>query len=573
MTAPFQLRPLARVGSFLSLVLAGGVWLACAGGDDGTPDSTGSGTAGDAASLADGAAGEIQVAGILADVEVLAADDMGGRGTGTEGEEKAAAYLVRRFEEIGLAPIGDSYLQPFELVGTKSRPGASMGLVGPQGALALTDGDNASFWSSAQKEVVHLEEVPLLFVGYGVEAPEYGWNDFKGQDVTGKVLLFLNDDPPVSENGQELFGGPARTYYGRWTYKYEQAMRHGAAGALMIHTTPSASYGWSVVQYSGAEESFALDLPGTGYKVDLLGWLREDVAGQIAAALGTDVDGLFEMGRSRDFEPVDTGFKVSAHIETDVRRTATANVAGMLEGSDPALADQVLVFSAHYDHLGTNPDLEGDTIFNGAWDNASGTAAIVALAEAFSATEPRPRRSVLFLACAAEEKGSLGSQWFVAQPPIERRRLVGNFNVDMTQIFGVTSDIAAIGHETNALGAALREVAGELGITVTGDPNPNAGSFYRSDQVNFAKAGIPALFVLPGTSYVEPLSFSVDDYENEHYHQARDEVNDKWNLAGAERDMRVLYRTALRVANGDDMPRWVAGNEFEETWKALQGIE
>ena len=523
--------------------------------------------------VAAGAAGRIQADRILADVERLSADAMGGRGTGTEGEEMAARVLVERFEEIGLQPVGDSYRQQFELVGTRSKPGATMALTGPDGSVPVTDGDNGSFWSSAQKEHVELDDAPLLFVGYGVEAPEYGWDDFKGQNVSGKVLLFLNDDPPVTEDGVELFGGPARTYYGRWTYKFEQAMRHGAAGALVIHTTPSASYGWSVVQHSGGEEHFALDLPGTGYRVDLLGWLREDLAGRIAASMGTDLDGLIEMGKSRDFQPVDTGYVVDAEIDTELRRTATANIVAMLEGSDPELADQVLVFSAHYDHLGTNPELEGDQIFNGAWDNAAGTASILALAEAFAATEPRPRRSVLFLACAAEENGSLGSQWFVARPPFERSGLVADFNVDMPQIFGVTRDIAAIGHETNSLGVTLQEVAGELGIEVTGDPDPNAGSFYRSDQVNFAKAGVPALFMLPGGDYVEPLSFSTDDYRDQHYHQPSDEVNDRWDLSGAERDMRVLYETALRVANADEIPRWVEGNEFEEDWKQLHDDE
>ncbi|HVS16826.1 MAG TPA: M28 family peptidase [Thermoanaerobaculia bacterium] len=538
----------------------------------GATDTTGGPGVADPVAVA-AAAGHIQAANILADVETLSADEMGGRATGTDGEAKAAAYIAGRFEEIGLQPLAGSYRQELELVGTKSRPGAAMTIHGHGGGIEVTDGDDAAFWSSAQKEVVDIADAPLLFVGYGVEAPEYGWDDFKGQDVSGKVLLFLNNDPPVTEDGVELFGGEARTYYGRWTYKFEQAMRHGAAGALVIHTTPSASYGWSVIQYSGSEEHFALDLPDTGYRVDLLGWLREDVAGEIAQAMGTNLDGLFERAKGRDFAPVDTGYRIGAHIETDIRRTPTANVVGMLPGSDPTLAEQVIVFSAHYDHLGTNPELEGDQIFNGAWDNASGTASILALAEAFAATDPRPRRSVLFLACAAEEKGSLGSQWFATKPPFERSRLVANFNVDMTQIFGVTRDIAAIGHEANSLGAALREVAAEQGLTVTGDPNPNAGSFYRSDQVNFAKVGVPALFVLPGRDYVEPLPFSVDEYRDAHYHQPADEVNDQWNLAGAERDMRVVYETALHVANADEMPRWTPGNEFEETWKALHGVE
>ena len=515
----------------------------------------------------------ITAGGLLKDVEALSSDDMQGRGTGTAGEEKAASYIEGRFEQIGLQPVGGSYRQPVSLVGFKKKgEGSSLSIRSDDGALELTDGGNVSFWSSSQKEGVSIENAPLLFVGYGVEAPEYEWDDFKGAELKGKVLLFLNDDPPVTEDGAELFGGEARTYYGRWTYKYEQAMKHGAAGAIVVHTTPSASYPWSVVQHNGVEEHFALDLPDSGFQVDLLGWLDEETSGTVAASMGTTVPGLFEMAKERDFEPVDTSYRVSATIETDVRRITTANVVGMLEGSDPALKDQVLVFSAHYDHLGTNDTVEGDDkIFNGAWDNGAGTAAIIGLAEAFAATSPAPARSILFLACAAEEKGSLGSNWFVAKPPFERSRLVGNFNVDMPQIFGVTSDVSAIGVETNTLGDALLEKAKAAGITVTGDTRPRAGSFYRSDQVNFAKAGIPALFINPGVTHVEPLSFDADAYRESHYHQVSDQISPEWNLSGLERDMRLLYETALSVANNEDMPRWAAGNEFEGEWKALHG--
>lgn len=515
----------------------------------------------------------ITAAGMHRDVEVLSADDMEGRGTGTPGEEKAAAYIEARFEEAGLEPVAGSYRQPVSLVGYKKNGEASsLAIRGVAGELSLADGENVSYWSSAQKERVEIQEAPLLFVGYGVEAPEYEWDDFKGADLEGKVLLFLNDDPPVVEDGEELFGGEARTYYGRWTYKFEQAMKHGAAGAFMIHTTPSASYPFSVIQYDGIEEHFALELPGLGYQVDLLGWLDEETAGRVAAAMGTTVEGLFEMGSKRDFAPVDTGFTVSAEIHTDIRELQTANVLGMLEGSDPGLKEQVIVFTAHYDHLGTNDTLEGDdTIFNGAWDNAAGTAGIIALAEGFAATEPRPARSLLFLACAAEEKGSLGSRWFVAKPPFERSRLVANLNVDMPQIFGITSDISAIGVETNTLGQALKDRAGAAGLTVTGDTRPSAGSFYRSDQVNFAKAGIPALFLNPGSRYLEPLDFDPAEYQDSHYHQVSDEITPQWNLAGLERDMRLVYETALGVANDPEMPRWAAGNEFEETWKELHG--
>jgi Zn-dependent M28 family amino/carboxypeptidase len=509
---------------------------------------------------------------MLDDVRALSADEMEGRAAGTPGEEKAAAYLEGRFREIGLAPLQGAYRQPVETVSFRKKPEVStLSIVGPSGALELEDGGNVSFWSSSQRDVVDLADAPLLLVGYGVEAPEHAWDDYKGLDVSGKVLLFLNDDPPVSEDGVELFGGEARTYYGRWTYKFEEAMRRGAAGALVVHTTPSASYPFSVVQRNGTEEHFALDLPRSGYQVDLLGWLDEETSGRIAAGMGTTLDGLFEAAASRDFAPRDTGFRVGAHVETELRRITTSNVAGILEGGDPVLKEQVIVLSAHYDHLGTDPGAGGDPIFNGAWDNAAGSAAILAVAEAFAATEPRPRRSILFLACAAEEKGSLGSRWFVARPPIERRRLVANLNVDMPQIFGVTDDIAAIGVETNSLGNALRAVASAEGIRVTGDPQPNAGSFYRSDQVNFAKAGIPALFVNPGGEYRQVLPFDPSAYREAHYHQPSDEVREEWDLSGLERDMKVLYRTVALVADAEEMPRWAPGNEFEEAWRALHG--
>ncbi|MEE8584689.1 MAG: M20/M25/M40 family metallo-hydrolase, partial [Acidobacteriota bacterium] len=430
-----------------------------------------------------------------------------------------------------------------------------------------------TYWSTSQKEVVDIQDAPLVFVGYGVEAPEHDWDDFKGQDVTGKVLLFLNDDPQV----EGLFEGERRTYYGRWTYKFEQAMKRGAAGAIMIHTTPSASYGWSVIGHNGAEEGFALDISGSGYQVDLLGWIDEESSNRIAQSMGTDLEGLFEQGLSKDFQPVDTGYKVSAHIETAIRRIETKNVLGMLEGSDAELKEQVIVFSAHYDHLGVNLDLEGeDKIFNGAWDNAAGTAGILSLAEAFKALPESPRRSILFLACAAEESGSLGSRWFVANPPFERSRLVANFNIDMPQIFGITADLSAIGVETSSLGDTLREAAAQFSVegnpvAVKGDPNPRAGSFYRSDQVNFAKAGIPALFINPGTEFVPPLDFDPDEYEDGHYHQVADEVDERWDLVGLERDLRIVFQAALSVANHDEMPRWKPGNEFEEEWEKLHG--
>jgi Zn-dependent M28 family amino/carboxypeptidase len=288
--------------------------------------------------------------------------------------------------------------------------------------------------------------------------------------------------------------------------------------------------------------------------------------------MGTDLAGLFALAARRDFRPRDTGYRVTAHIETTIRRVEAYNVAGVLRGSDPELADQYLVFTAHHDHLGMNPNLEGDDkTYNGAQDNALGVAAILAAAEAFTATSPR--RSVMFVAVTAEEGGLLGSSRFVENPPVPRTRIVANFNVDSPQSLGVTHDAAAIGIDMSTLGTVFTEVVEERGLQPAGDPNPNAGSFYRSDQVSFAKAGIPALYLQRGTDFVEPLGFDADSFRLAHYHQVTDEIPPQWNLKGTARDMRILFATALRVANADAQARWVPGHEFEEEWKELYGME
>jgi Zn-dependent M28 family amino/carboxypeptidase len=511
-------------------------------------------------------ADRITAAGILRDVEVLSADSMEGRAPGTPGEARAIAYIMERYRQIGLHPVGDDYRLPVELLGmTKNGDRSSITVRGPGGALDLVQDHNFTFWSTAEERVVELRDVPVVFVGYGVQAAEHDWDDFKGEDVRGKVLLFLNDDPPVVEDGQELFGGPIRTYYGRWTYKFEQAQKHGAAGAIVIHTDESASYGFSVIGNTGSRQIWQRD-----YRLPMLAWMDSARSEQVATGLGTDLAGLFEMAARRDFRPVDTGFRVDARIETEFDRVQAYNVAGVIPGSDPALAGEYIVFTAHHDHLGMNPDLPGDDkIYNGALDNALGVAAMIAAADAFAALDPAPRRSVMFVSVTAEEGGLLGSGAFVADPPVELSRIVANFNVDSPQPFGLTHDVAAIGIDMSTLGDVFAAVGREHGLRPVGDPNPAAGSFYRSDQVSFAKAGIPALYLQAGRDYVEELGFDPAAFRLQHYHQVSDRIHPEWNLDGLERDMRVLFETARRVADADDQPRWAPGNEFETAWRQL----
>lgn len=533
------------------------------------------------AAAVDAAVAKINGDRILKGTEALAADDMAGRATGTPGELKAARWIADQYREIGLKPLGADFFQTVNLIGMKKDADATtLSLRGEAGEIGYESGTTLTFASSAQKEEVTVTDAPLLFVGYGVEAPEHQWNDYKDVDVKGKILLYLNSDPVIADQ-PDAFGGEARTYYGRYTYKYEQAMARGAAGAFVIHTTPSAGYGWSVIGTSGERESFAVKLPNSGYQLDVLGWIHQDLADKLAGTVGANLEQWFEAANQRDFKPVALPITLSATIKTTLRDAEARNVVGVWEGSDPKLKDEMVVFSAHFDHLGENEEGEGDRIFNGAWDNALGTSSIIEIARAFSESGVRPRRSIAFLACTAEERGLLGSKWFVEKPPVPLKNVVANLNVDMPQIFGTTTDMGAIGYETNQLGDWLVEIAGKTSVTladgstkmvaVKGDPNPNAGSFYRSDQANFVKKGVPAIFFVPGKDHIDTLNVDPAQYKSDHYHQVSDEVNEHWNLSGCVRDMQVVMRLAIKTADNDAMPTWAAGNEFEGAWKTLHG--
>ena len=508
---------------------------------------------------------------ILEDVLVISSDDMEGRAPGTPGEEKTTDYISKRFKENSLQSFNNSYYQLFEMIGNrKVKENSWLEIEGPGGIFDYELDENFTYKSQAQKNVVDLYNTPIVFVGYGIKAPEYGWDDYKGADLKDKILLFLNNDPLIEENGKELFGGEYRTYYGRYTYKYEQALEQGAIGAIMIHTTHSAGYPFGVIQYSGSRTSYNIKVLESTSGLELSGWIDSTKAEMIAQSMGTNLEGLITMGSSRDFKPIETGFKISAHIENDIQTIKTRNVVGFITGSDPELKDQYIVLTAHYDHLGVNEQLEGDDkIYNGALDNALGTACIINLGEAFSSLEIKPKRSILFVACAAEEYGLLGSKAFVNDPPVELQQLIANFNIDSPQIFGLTTDISAVGLEMSTLGDEFRQVAESYGLEVRGNLNPNAGSFYRSDQLRFAQKGIPAIYPGSGRKYINALEFDLQEYFETHYHTVADEVNEYWDLTGCERDMKIQFQTILNVANNQDIPRWTDGNEFEDEWKEL----
>lgn len=507
---------------------------------------------------------------ILEGTKILSADDMEGRAAGTAGERKAADWIAEQFKTAGLKPLNsDSFLQPVELVGSKRNADATLSLKGPKGEIETKIDETATWYSTSQKETIDIKDAEMVFVGYGVEAPEHNWDDYKGLDCTGKILVYLNNDPQTGKADE--FGGEARTYYGRYTYKFEQAMQRGALGAIIIHTTPSAGYGWSVIGKTGSSEKFALKIPGTGSQLDFLAWFDENVSNELAKTVGSSLEEWEKIGNTRDFKPVPLPVKLSSSMQITIREAEAVNVVATWEGSDPELKNEHIVFSAHYDHLGVQDGTEDDAIYNGAWDNASGTVAIIEIAKAYAASGIRPKRSLTFVACTAEERGLLGSQWFVAKPPVAAKQMVGNINIDMPQIFGLTNDIVAIGHDTNSMGAELVKLAKTDGVTIVGDLNPNAGKFYRSDQVNFAKAGIPALYLNPGNDYVKELGFDPKDFHKDHYHQLNDEINEKWDLSGCERDMRLVFRLSHQIADAPEMPRWNVGNEFETAWKALHG--
>jgi Zn-dependent M28 family amino/carboxypeptidase len=515
------------------------------------------------------ALGTINENKIRAHTQFLSDDMLGGRGVGSQGEELAIRYIAAQFQSMGILPgaANGSYFQKVPMVATKADPSMALSFQVGNDTVTAKYGDEFIATTPLQRESASLRDKELLFVGYGIQAPEYDWDDFKDADVEGKVLLFLNNDPNTGD--PEFFAGNARLYYGRWTYKYEMAAKMGAAGAIIIHTTPSAGYPWRVVKTSWSGEQFALPLSEPRVKVEA--WITEAKIKDILEPAGIDLQTLYAAAERREFEPVPLGINVSVEVQSTVRKMAGTNVLGVLPGSDAQLKDEVVIFTAHNDHLGIGDPVNGDSIYNGALDNASGVASIITIAEAFTQLPTPPRRSILFMAVTAEESGLLGSSYYAMHPTFPPEKMAANFNVDGINIYGPTRDIVILGLRKSNLGTLFVEAAREQARVVLPDQMPEQGSFYRCDHFSFARIGVPCCTLDFGHDAIgKPEGWvkeRIDEYIENHYHQPSDEYDPQWNLQGAVMDLQLLFQVAMKVANQEEMPQWTPGDEFEVTRK------
>jgi Zn-dependent M28 family amino/carboxypeptidase len=517
------------------------------------------------------AGGQITPELLRSHVRFLSDDLLEGRGPATRGDRLAQLYIATQMEALGLqpgAPDGTWY-QPFDIVGVTShspetftarKGGQSVDLKYHQDFIAV---------AGVQDPQGRLADAEIVFVGYGIVAPEYGWDDYKGVDLKGKVLLMMNNDP---EDDPKLFAGKTRLYYGRWDYKYDQAAKMGAAGAIIIHTTPSAGYGWQVIQTSWTGEQFSLPHEG-GPQLQVKAWVTEDSARKLARLGGQDLDALRAAAQKKDFRPVPLGATVSLDVKADVSKKQTANVIGRLPGSDPALAKEAVIYTAHHDHLGIRTDAKPgeDAIYNGALDNASGVASFLAIAKAIAHLPQAPRRSVIFAAVAAEEQGLLGAKYLAAHPPIPPGRLAANINMDGMNILGRTKDLTMIGLGKSSLDDWIHGIAALQGRKIVPDQFPDKGFFYRSDQFALARIGVPAAYFDAGTDVLgKPPGWGKaqqEEWEAKHYHQPSDELRPEWNLAGAVEDAQLYLYLGLKVANATALPAWKPGDEFEAARK------
>ncbi|QFT76516.1 M28 family metallopeptidase [Erythrobacter sp. THAF29] len=514
--------------------------------------------------------GELSVDTMKDITRQLSSDEFEGRMPGTKGEELTVALLTERFEAAGLQPgNGDSWVQEVPLVEITGKNFAPLTITDGETDLVYDFGSEWVGVTYREDASTQLANSELVFVGYGINAPERGWNDYEGVDVTGKTVVILVNDPDwESEDLEGTFNGKAMTYYGRWTYKYEEAARQGAAGALIVHDTEPASYRWNVVESSwSGPQAYPARGDNPPPMTNVNGWVQKNVAREILAAAGQDLDALSSAAKKQGFKAVDLGLKASTSFENDIRTFSSQNVIGILPGSEAP--DEYVIHTAHWDHLGRcKPAPDGDDICNGAVDNATGTAALVALAEAHAKAGP-PRRSLVFLAVTAEESGLLGAYYYASNPVFPLDQTVGGINMDAFLVAGPSKDVTVVGPGKSELDAFLNAALAADGRVPTPNPNPEAGYYYRSDHFAFAKQGVPMLYVDGGEDLVEGGREAgkaiADDYRTNRYHGPKDEFDENWDWSGVMQDLQLFYRIGRMMAESTSWPNWNEGDEFRAT--------
>jgi Zn-dependent M28 family amino/carboxypeptidase len=518
---------------------------------------------------------------LLAHIKALSSDDFEGRAPGTRGEELSVNYITDEFKKIGLKPgnPNGSFVQEVPLAGIKSEPKMSFKVNGQTTELQYPDDYVAS--SARLQPDIKVDNSGVVFVGYGIVAPEYGWDDYKDVDIRGKTILMLINDPPIPSGedplnlDEKMFKGKAMTYYGRWTYKYEIAAQKGAAAAVIIHETEPAAYPYTVVKTSWAKENFELDAPDKNAQaVPVRSWITLDVAKKLFADCGQNFDQLKKAAVSKTFRPVALNATASMVIKQTLRSFKSRNVIAKLEGSDPTLKDEYIIYTAHWDHLGRHSELSGDQIFNGAVDNASGDAAVIQLGAAFSKVNPPPKRSVLFMCTTAEEAGLLGAKFYAEHPLYPLAKTLADINIDSMNVWGKARDVEDTSFGLSTLDDMLADAAKRQGRSAIPNSRPEKGSFYRADNFEFSKVGLPSLYIGKGEHLLSrppdgPLRS--DEFDLQDYHQVTDEVKPDWDLTGAAQDIQVLFEVGDEVANGDRWPQWKPGAEFRVKGSASRG--
>ncbi len=516
----------------------------------------------------DNAPSRISAQEIDAHLRFLASDLLEGRAPATRGGRITEEYIATELQAFGVKPgVGDSsYFQRVPIDVVKADPATIRVVASGKANANLRFTDDVVVWPGSATDASNARG-ELVFVGYGAVAPEYKWDDFKNTDVRGKILLVLVNDPPAPASEPNLFGGKAMTYYGRWTYKYEEAERRGAAGMLIVHTTGPAGYPWHVVVNSNStEHRLLLRDPKAPPPIGVRGWITDSAATALLAQAGLNMAQLRKQAESRDFRPVSTGIIIDASMKNSLQHMSANNVIGVVRGIDPKVRDEYVAYSAHWDHFGIGPVVNGDSIYNGAVDNASGVATVLAIAHA-AAEGIKPRRSQLFIFVTAEESGLLGSAYFGEHPTVPASKIIAALNMDVVNVLGRVRDLNVMGDNKSSLGPTLAQMVRAQGIRLSPDAHPEAGHFYRSDHFSFAKVGIPAISIGPGVDYVgKPAGWGqkqAEDWTEHNYHQPSDEYRSDWDLTGAAQLGEIVYRLGVALGNAERVPTWNADAEFK----------